>query len=85
MTTLRPKRNLSTVLSHMIRVIPTNGEEDDFKNQLESQLEKLLFTAPENIHNIWCNVQYIINERFKATSIIPEWSNSLLDTWMDKL
>ena len=84
MTTLRPKRNLFTVLSHIIRVIPANGEEN-FKYQLESQMEKLLFTAPENIHSIWCNVQYIINERFKVTSILPEWSKSLLDIWMDKL
>ena len=84
MTTLRPKRNLFKVLSNMISVIPTNGE-DEFKYQLESQMEKWLFTAPENIHSIWCNVQYIINERFRAKSILPEWSKSLLDIWMDKL
>ena len=54
-----PKRNLFTILPKMISLIPIESEYI-FKNDLDKQLEKAAFTAPENIYNIWLNVQNII-------------------------
>jgi hypothetical protein len=81
-----PKRNLFVILPKMISLIP---EETDynFKYELDKQLQSACFTAPENIFNIWVNVQNIITRRFKSyenENMIPEWSSQLLEIWTNK-
>lgn len=81
-----PKRNLFSILPKMISLIPTEGE-CSLKRDLQKQLEKAAFTAPENIYNIWVNVQNIITYRFKNytdQSSLPEWCSQLLDIWTDR-
>jgi hypothetical protein len=83
---IMPKRNLFTILPKMISLIPIESEYS-FKSDLDKQLEKAAFTAPENIYNIWLNVQNIITERFKYSKdyhSLPEWSIQLLDIWTNK-
>jgi hypothetical protein len=82
----QPKRNLFTLLPKMINLIPVE-QDNDFKLELEKQLENAAFTAPENIYYIWVNVQSIITNRFKNYedhSTLPSWSKLLLDIWTDK-
>lgn len=79
-------RNILTILDRMIQVIPDQGEEN-FKCDLEHQLEKAAYTPPENMNIMWRNVQHIITERFKAhsdVSTLPQWSVLLIDIWTDK-
>ena len=81
-----PKRNVFVILPKMISLIP---EETDynFKYELDKQLENASFTAPENIYNIWVNVQSIITRRFKKyedESMLPEWSIQLLEIWTNR-
>jgi|688.fasta_scaffold1548849_2 hypothetical protein len=81
-----PKRNLFIILPKMISLIPEETEYN-FKDELEKQLENAAFTAPENIYNIWVNVQSIITRRFKKyedKSKLQEWSIQLLDIWTNK-
>ena len=81
-----PKRNLFVILPKMISLIPAESEYN-FKQDLEKQIEKAAFTAPENIYNIWVNVQDIITRRFqnyKDESKLDEWSIQLLDIWTNK-
>jgi hypothetical protein len=81
-----PKRSLFIILPKMISLIPKESE-NSFKDALEKQLEKAAFTAPENIYNIWVNVQDIITNRFqnhKDVSKLDEWSIQLLDIWTNK-
>lgn len=83
---IMPKRNLFIILPKMISLIPIESEYI-LKNNLDKQLEKAAFTAPENIYNIWLNVQNIITERFKYSKdyhSLPEWSIELLDIWTNK-
>lgn len=78
-------RNILIVLDNMIRVIPDECEEN-FKRDLERQLTKASYTAPENVYTIWQNVQYIITDRFNAhsdKSTLPQWCVLLLDIWTD--
>lgn len=86
-TTKKPfKRNLLTILSNMILVIP-NKSEENFRRDLEKQLEKASYTAPENMYSIWVNVQDIITERFKTcsdTSTLPDWAVLLVDIWTNR-
>ena len=80
-----PKRNLFIILPKMINLIPDN--QDNFKSELKYQLEKAAFTAPENIFNIWINVQNIITKQFinyEDQTKLPIWSKDLLDIWTDK-
>ena len=82
----QPKRSLYIILPKMISLIPKERE-NSFKEDLEKQLEKAAFTAPENIYNIWVNIQNIITNRFqnhKDVSKLDEWSIQLLDIWTDK-
>ena len=86
-TTKKPfKRNLLSILSNMIQVIP-NKLEENFRRDLEKQLEKASYTAPENMYSIWVNVQDIITERFKTcsdTSALPDWAVLLVDIWTNR-
>jgi hypothetical protein len=80
------KRNLLIILSNMIQVIP-NKSEENFRRDLEKQLEKASYTAPENMYSIWVNVQDIITERFKTcsdTSTLPDWAVLLVDIWTNR-
>jgi hypothetical protein len=84
--TKKIERNIFTVLENMIRVIPLN-EDDNFKYDLNHQLEKAAYTPPENMYAIWKNVQSIITARFKGhsdTSSLPQWCILLLDIWTNK-
>lgn len=78
-------RNISTVLDNMIRVIPDEEGEENFKSDLEQQLTKAAYIAPENVHFVWRNVQSIITDRFNAhnKSTLPKWCILLLDIWTD--
>lgn len=70
----------------MIQVIP-NKSEENFRRDLEKQLEKASYTAPENMYSIWVNVQDIITERFKTcsdTSTLPDWAVLLVDIWTNR-
>ena len=58
-----PIRNILVILPQMITHIPE--EESNFKSELENQLVRASFTAPENIFHIWLNVQDIITRYFK--------------------
>ncbi len=85
-TTKKSRRNIISVLNQMVLAIPNEGEEN-FKNELEKQMEKSSYTAPENIYTIWENVQDIITHRFKDyidKSNLPEWSLLLIDIWTDR-
>jgi hypothetical protein len=85
-TTKKPRRNIISVLSQMVMVIPNEGEEN-FKDDLEKQIEKASYTAPENIYTIWENVQDIVTNRFKEyidKSKLPDWSLLLIDIWTDR-
>jgi hypothetical protein len=85
-TNKKPRRNIISVLNQIVLVIPNEGEEN-FKNDLDKQLEKASYTAPENIYTIWENVQDIITHRFKDytdKSKLPEWSLLLIDIWTDR-
>ena len=78
-------RNILVLLENMIRVIPDEGEEN-FKSDLERQLTKASYVAPENVYSVWQNVQNIITEKFKEhndKSTLPQWSVSLVDIWTD--
>ena len=78
-------RNILTVLDNMIRVIPDECEEENFKRDLERQLNKASYVAPENVYTVWRNVQYIITDRFNAhndKSTLPQWCVLLLDIWV---
>ena len=78
-------RNILIVLDKMIRVIPYVREEENFKSDLERQLNKAPYVAPENVHTIWRNVQNIITDRFNAhndKSTLPQWCVLLLDIWV---
>ena len=80
------KRNLLTILKNMILTIP-NKSEENFRRDLERQLEKASYTAPENMYSIWVNVQDIITERFKTcsdTSTLPDWAVLLVDIWTNR-
>ena len=83
--TKNPARNILIVLHSMIRVIPDQCEEK-FKCDLERQLTKGSYVAPENVYTVWRNVQNIITERFNAhndKSTLPKWCELLLDIWTD--
>jgi hypothetical protein len=86
LTKKKTKRNIISVLSQMIQVIPNECDEN-FKRDLEKQMEKAPYTAPENIYTIWENVQDIITHRFKYytdKSNLPEWCVLLIDIWTDR-
>ena len=79
------RRNILIVLDNMIRVIPDECEEN-FKSDLERQLTKASYVAPENVYTVWQNVQNIITNRFNAhsdKSTLPKWCALLLDIWTD--
>ena len=79
-------RNILIVLDNMIRVIPYVCEEENFKRDLERQLTKASYIAPENVYTVWQNVQNIITNRFNAhsdKSTLPQWCVLLLDIWTD--
>jgi hypothetical protein len=78
-------RNILIVLDNMIRVIPDEKGEENFKSDLERQLTKAAYIAPENVHTVWRNVQNIITDRFYAhnKSTLPQWCILLLDIWTD--
>jgi hypothetical protein len=79
-------RNLIEVLVKMIKVLPEDGEEQ-MKKELEEELERVAFTAPENIYMKWKNVQRIITERFKnhvEITTLPEWGVQLIEIWTNK-
>ena len=83
--TKKPARNILIVLDNMIRVIPDECEEN-FKSDLERQLTKASYVAPENVFTVWRNVQNIITDRFNAhndKSTLPKWCELLLDIWTD--
>ena len=85
-TTKKNARNILIVLDNMIRVIPYVCEEENFKRDLERQLNKASYVAPENVYTVWRNVQYIITDRFNAhndKSTLPKWCELLLDIWTD--
>ena len=78
-------RNILIVLDNMIRVIPYVREEENFKSDLERQLNKASYVAPENVHTVWRNVQNIITNRFNGysdKSTLPQWCVLLLDIWV---
>lgn len=80
-----PRRNILLILPEMIKLIPK--EESNLKSELENQLVRASFTAPENIFNIWLNVQDIISSHFNKYDnqhILPEWSNKLINIWTNK-
>jgi hypothetical protein len=80
------ERNILNILESMIQAIPNEGEEH-FKCDLERQLEKAAYIAPENMYTVWQNVQCIITDRFKEyrdTSTLPQWSRLLIAIWTDK-
>ena len=80
------RRNILIVLDNMIRVIPYVREEENFKSDLERQLTKASYVAPENVYTVWRNVQNIITNRFNAhndKSTLPKWCELLLDIWTD--
>jgi hypothetical protein len=82
--TKKNARNILIVLDNMIRVIPDEKGEENFKSDLERQLTKAAYIAPENVHTVWRNVQNIITDRFNAhsdKSTLPQWCVSLLDIW----
>jgi len=82
--TKKPARNILMVLDNMIRVIPDEGEEN-FKSDLERQLTKASYVAPENVFTVWRNVQNIITDRFNAhndKSTLPKWCELLIDIWV---
>jgi hypothetical protein len=84
-TAKKPRRNIISVISQMVLVIPDKGEEN-FKSDLEKQIEKASYTAPENTYTIWENVQSIITYRFKDytdKTNLPEWCVLLIDIWTD--
>jgi len=79
------RRNILIVLDNMIRVIPDECEEN-FKSDLERQLSKASYVAPENVYTVWQSVQNIITDRFNAhsdKSTLPQWCVLLLDIWTD--
>ena len=83
--TKKPARNILIVLHSMICVIPDECEEN-FKRDLERQLTKGSYVAPENVYTVWRNVQNIITNRFNAhndKSTLPKWCELLLDIWTD--
>ena len=83
--TKKPARNILIVLHSMICVIPDECEEN-FKRDLERQLTKGPYVAPENVYTVWRNVQNIITDRFNAhsdKSTLPKWCELLLDIWTD--
>ena len=80
------ERNILIILERMIQTIPDHGEEY-FKCELEHQLEKAAYMAPENMYAIWQNVQHIITDRFKEyrdISTLPQWCVLLIAIWTDK-
>uniref|UniRef100_A0A6C0I2W4 Uncharacterized protein n=1 Tax=viral metagenome TaxID=1070528 RepID=A0A6C0I2W4_9ZZZZ len=82
------RRNILIVLDNMIRVIPYVCEEENFKRDLERQLNKASYVAPENVYTVWQNVQNIITDRFNAhsdKSTLPQWCVLLLDIWTDNI
>jgi hypothetical protein len=82
----KPRRNIISVLTQMVLVIPDEGDEN-FKSELEKQIEKASYTAPENTYTIWENVQGIITHRFKDyidKTNLPEWCVLLIDIWTDR-
>jgi hypothetical protein len=85
-TIKKPRRNIISVISQMVLVIPDIGEEN-FKSDLDKQMEKASYTAPENTYTIWENVQDIITHRFKDytdKTNLPEWCVLLVDIWTDR-
>ena len=79
-------RNLIEVIVKMIKVLPEEGEEQ-MKKELEEELERVAFTAPENIYMKWKNVQRIVTERFKKhvdITTLPEWGVKMIEIWTDK-
>lgn len=80
-----PRRNILVILPEMIKNIP--DENSTFKTDLETQLHRASFTAPENIFNIWLNVQDIITSHFKKydnETTLPEWSTRVINIWTNK-
>jgi hypothetical protein len=85
LTTKKIPRNILMVLDNMIRVIPDEKGEENFKSDLERQLTKASYIAPENVYTVWQNVQNIITNRFNAhsdKSTLPQWCGLLLDIWV---
>ena len=79
-------RNLIEVIVKMIKVLPEDGEEQ-MKKELEEELERVAYTAPENIYMKWKNVQRIVTERFKKhvdLKTLPDWGVKMIEIWTDK-
>jgi len=69
----------------MIKEIPE--EEEELMTNMKEELESALYTAPENMHLKWNNVQSIITEKFnghKNMSTLPEWGVKMIEIWTNK-
>jgi hypothetical protein len=80
-------RNLIQILDKIIKILPERGEEK-MRSDLEGELKSASYTAPENMHIKWNNVQKIITEKFKNhtdISSLPEWGVMLIEIWTDKV
>ena len=78
------KRNLGHIMIRMLNEIP---KEAGLREKITKGLESVCYTAPENMHIKWKEIQAIISEEFKShksTSTLPEWGVAVIEIWTNK-
>jgi hypothetical protein len=78
------KRNLLFLLTAMIKLIPENNDNNQFKHDLEGVRDRCAFTDPDIMYNMWVEAQSIISKKFESIVILPEWAVEFINLWTNK-
>lgn len=79
------KRNLIYLLNSIIKLIPENSEDKQFKEDLEKVRDRASFTDPDVMFYMWEQAQTIISNKFKYMETMPEWCVLFINLWTDKV
>lgn len=79
------KRNLIYLLSSIIKLIPENSEENQFKEDLVKVRDKASYTDPDMMYFMWEEAQLVITNKFKNMEIMPEWCVQFVNVWTNKI
>ena len=79
------KRNLIYLLSSIVKLIPENSEENQFKEDLVKVRDKASYTDPDMMYFMWEEAQLVITNKFKNMEIMPEWCVQFVNVWTNKI
>jgi hypothetical protein len=79
------KRNLIYLLSSIIKLIPENSDENQFKEDLVKVRDKASYTDPDMMYFIWEEAQLVITNKFKNMEIMPDWCVEFINVWTNKI